>query len=239
MQYRNMHSNSSNSFSTWLAQSQQQSASPPASSSSSQKNPSSSSYDGSLFGQLGAIRDSFANQLEGLSGALPEAGPLSAAFRERLTWSLYLLLGAAAFGALAVLVGLPTLALRPSKFVLCLSLCTLLAASSVVVLQKPTVFLSSLMAGGWSSSSPVLVLFLSQMITLYITVFIHRYVYVLVAAGVQVVCLLFYLASFVPGGAKGLQLLLRMLYAVISTAITPCFYVAKGVAAQCMRSLCA
>ncbi|RYG67675.1 hypothetical protein EON64_06930 [archaeon] len=129
-----------NKYSNWSSQSQ----SPP--SSSSGKNEESGGY----FSQMVAIRDSFATQLQDLTEALPEAGPLSAAYRERLLNSLYLLFAAVAFGALAIFVGLPTLVLRPSKFVICLSLSTLLAASSVVIMQKPSVFLSTLMTGGIS-----------------------------------------------------------------------------------------
>ena len=68
---------------------------------------------------IGAIQENFSNQLQELSGSLPEAGPLSAAFRQRATYAIYLLLASIAFGLLAVFVGLPTLLFRPAKFVLC------------------------------------------------------------------------------------------------------------------------
>lgn len=229
MQFRNMHTSSSSngSFSAWLAQSQQ-----------AAQDPQDQEKSEGMLGQLGSIRDSFATQLEGLTGNLPEAGPLSAAFRERLTLAIYLLLAAVGFAALAFFVGLPTLMLRPSKFVLCLSLATLCAAGSVIVLQKPSVFIASLVSGGWANAMPVCVLIAAQLITIYVTVFVHRYTMVLLAAGLQVLSLAFYLASFLPGGIAGLQVLLRMMYALISTTMKPCLYVAKGVAVSCMKKIC-
>lgn len=73
----------------------------------------------SIFTQLSTIQNNLTNQLQELSGNLPEAGPLSAAFRQRATYAIYLLLASIAFGLLAVFVGLPTLLFRPAKFVLC------------------------------------------------------------------------------------------------------------------------
>eukprot|EP01031_Cornospumella_fuschlensis_P026713 gene26713-32281_t len=189
------------------------------------------------FSNMLAIRDSFASQLQDMTDSLPEAGPLSAAYRERLLNSIYLLLAASIFGALAVFVGLPTLILRPSKFVICISLSTLLAASSVIVMQKPSAFISSLTTGGISKSMPVIVLLVSQLATVYVTVFVHKYFFVLTAAAVQILCLLYYLASFIPGGVQGLHVLLRMMWALGSAAVKPLFYVAKATVMSCIRTV--
>lgn len=100
-----------------------------------------------MFNQFGAIRDTFASQFEGMSDSLPDAGALIA-FRERLTYAIYLLLASLGFALLAVFVGLPTLMVRPSKFVLCLSLSTLLASGSVIVMKTPRSFFQSVLEGG-------------------------------------------------------------------------------------------
>lgn len=136
-----------NKYANWSSQS---SPSPPSSSSSK------SEESGGYFSQMVAIRDSFATQLQDMTEALPEAGPLSAAYRERLLNSIYLLFASVLFGVLAIFIGLPTLVLRPSKFVICLSLSTLLAASSVIVMQKPSVFLTNLTSGGIQQVIPQL-----------------------------------------------------------------------------------
>jgi hypothetical protein len=181
----------------------------------------------SIFSQFGAIQDSFTNQLQEMSGVLPEAGAMSSAFRARMVQAIYLLAASGAFALLTVFVGLPTLLVRPTKFVICLSLSTLLAASSVVVMQKPSVFMAGLVAGGVEKSGPVALLAMSMLFTLYISIFVHRYMAVIFAAGVQLLCLLFYLAFFIPGGTAGVVVLLKTTYLVVRTAAKPAFYVGK------------
>jgi hypothetical protein len=39
--------------------------------------------------------------------------------------------------------------------------------------------------------------------------------------------MLYYLSSFVPGGTKGVEVLLKMGLAVLRTALAPCCFVAK------------
>jgi hypothetical protein len=181
----------------------------------------------SMFGQIGAIQENFGNQLSELSGNLPDAGPLSAAFRTRVKHSMYLLFAALIFGALAILVGLPTLVLRPSKFVICMTLSTLCAAASVIVLQKPSAFVAGLFRDGPVKALPIVVLLISTIATVYVTIFVHRYLFVIIFGGLQVLCMLWYLSSFVPGGPRGLQVLLKMGYALAKTALTPCIFCAR------------
>jgi hypothetical protein len=244
-------------------------------------------------GQLSSIHENFSNQLQELSGTLPEAGPLSAAFRQRVTHAIYLLFAAAGFGVLAVFVGLPTLILRPAKFVICMTLSTLCLAGSVIVLQTPSVFVANLVkgasvfkgssaasshhdsplfcciAGGPAQAAPVVLLLTSLVGTAYVTVVVHRYLAVLAAgalqvmfaflapssssslfivssphllfagpltplllslslsSGAQLLAMLYYLSSFVPGGTKGVEVLLKMGLAVLRTALAPCCFVAK------------
>ena len=194
-------------------------------------------WGGSMLSQFSSVQDSFSSQLQELSGSIPEAGPLSAAFRQRMAYAVYLLCGSLVFGVLAIIIGLPTLILRPSKFVVCMTLSTLLGASSVIVLQKPSIFFASLWSGGLSKSLPVLLLGASMLFTLYVTIFIHRYLLVITCGCAQVLCMLFYLSSFVPGGYKGLSIMLRALYTVISTALVPCTYALKSSIRVCFRNV--
>lgn len=194
------------------------------------------SSSSSFLGQLSAIQDSFTNQMSELSGSLADA-PLSAAFRARVTHSIYLLGISVIFGLLAIFIGLPTLILRPAKFVICITLCTLSAAGSVIILQKPAVFFSGLLKNGVMNALPVILLFTSMIFTIYCTVFIHRYLVILFAGGVQLLCMAFYLASFIPGGSRGLIVLLKMGYAVLSTAMKPCVFVVKKSIASLLRTV--
>ena len=112
---------------------------------------------------------------------------------------------------------------------MCITISTVLAFASVIILQKPSVFLQNLIDSGVEKAVPIVCLFSSFLFTLYAAVFIHRYRYivVMVAAAVQLSCILWYIASFIPGGTQGLQVLLRMSYAIISTAMQPCCFVVK------------
>jgi hypothetical protein len=190
-----------------------------------------------FFSQFGAIQENLTNQLQDLSGTLPEAGPLSAAFRQRLTHAIYLLIASGIFVALAILIGLPTILLRPTKFVICISLATLLAAASVIVIQKPSVFLSNLMKGNPANTAPVAGLGFSLFLNFYIAIFVHRYIYVLIAGCLQVLCLFYYLATFIPGGTKGLNIILKACYLVVSAAMKPCIFVAKKTLNACLARI--
>ena len=176
-----------------------------------------------LIGQsMNSIGDSVSSQFQELQGMLPsEAGPLSAAFRERMIYSVYLLIASAGFGTCAIFVGLPTLVLRPAKFVVLMTLSTLTAAASVVIMQKPAVFFSSLIKSGPDKIVPVALVFLSMVLTLYVAIFVHKYVFVMGAAALQILAMLYYLSTFVPGGSTGLVLLLKTTYQVVYTLLLP------------------
>ena len=211
-------SSSSSSFSAWLE---------------SQKNAdieddSRGDETISLFSQFGAIQDGFANQLSELSGSLADGGPLNAAFRDRFKQSIYLLLISALFAALAVFIGLPTILLRPAKFVVCLTLSTVFAAASVIVMQTPKAYFTSIL----QDESPkkklsLIALFASIFFTLYCALFIHKYLYIVFSGCIQGLCLLYYLAIFIPGGSKGLNVLLWTGYQLLSTAMQPCLFVTR------------
>jgi hypothetical protein len=184
-----------------------------------------------IYSQLTLAQDNLVSQFQDLSNILPEAGPLSAAYRTRVLQAIYLILGSIMFGAFAILIGLPTIVLKPSKFVMCLTISSLLASSSVIVRQKPSVFFSDLLKGGIINASPFISLVMSMMATLYVTIFMRKYIYVLAMGGLQVLFMLYYVASFVPGGIRGLQLLLKAAYVVLSAILSPFLFVVK-------KSLC-
>lgn len=177
--------------------------------------------DVGLLGQLSFIQDGFYSQMTELSDGMPD----TAEFRARLRNAMYLLIGAIVFFVLAIVVGLPTIFLKPSKFVLCMTLGSLLSVASIVVLQKPDVFLSNLYNAGSTRMMSIGGLVLSSLITIYLTVFVKRYVVVLSAAGVQIFFILYFLSSFIPGGSAGLQVLLKTAYILVKTALRPVIFV--------------
>ncbi len=177
----------------------------------------------SFLGQIGAIQFSVSNQMQELSGALPDANSLTGAqFRERVSKAVYLLVASVGCALLAVFVGLPTIVLRPAKFVVFMSLTTLFAIGSVVVLQTPAAFMKDITNGGIEKSLPFGALVGSQLLTLYVAIFVHKYFYTVMVGALQVLSILYYLASFIPGGTKGLEILLKSGYAMVDTACLPC-----------------
>jgi hypothetical protein len=181
--------------------------------------------DDSLLSQISSIQDSFTSQFQELSGTLPDSGPLSAAFRSRMKYTIYLLLGSIMFAILAIVVGIPTIIIRPSKFVLCVTLSTLLAVASVVVMQKPSVFIENLLSAGFDRTASVVGLVVTSILTIYVTVFVKRYIVTMAATGFQILCILWFIASFIPGGKQGLGILLRTSYIFLKTVSSPMIYV--------------
>ncbi len=187
----------------------------------------------SLLGNLGAIQDGIYNQFTALGNSMP----FDSGFRQRLTYAIYLLIAAFLFLVIAICVGLPLLVIKPSKFIICMSLSTLLGASSVVVMQKPTVFLSNMVKNGLMKSLPLVMLIVSMASTIYVSVFIHKYVYVVIFGSIQMYAMFYYLSSYIPGGTQGLNILLKSSYYMISTALTPCTYVCKQTILSYFRKL--
>lgn len=195
-----------------------------------------SSYFTGVYGQLNSVQDNVVTQFQGITNSLPEAGPLSAAYRGRVLQAVYLMLGSLFFAGCAVVIGLPTIVLKPTKFVMCMSLSSVLASASVIVLQKPSVFFHSIMSGGIINALPLLSVLTSMLVTLYIAIFVRRYIAVLAVGGLQVLAVFYYLASFVPGGTTGLQILLRTSFMVVQTLTAPfIFVVRKTLVAFCER----
>lgn len=186
-----------------------------------------------LLGQLSYVQDGFYSQMTELSGGMPD----TAEFRARLSNAMYLLIGAIVFFILAIFIGLPTIFLKPSKFVLCMTLGSLMSVASIVVLQKPDVFLTNLYTAGAPRMMAVGGLVCSSLTTIYLTIFVKRYVVVLSAAGVQIFFILYFLSSFIPGGTTGLQVLLNTIYVFVKTALRPMIFVCKKSIKSFMSSL--
>jgi hypothetical protein len=178
----------------------------------------------SLLGRITSFPDDVASQLEGLSGSLPDSGILSSAFRARVKQSVMLLLVAVFFAVMAIFVGLPTIVIKPTKFIFCTAMSTLCAIAAIVVMQKPEVFVASLFGSGISNALPFFLLLASLCITVYVTLFMHSYVMTMGTLGLQAVCTFWFLASFIPGGSKGLEVLARAGYSIVTTALRPIIY---------------
>lgn len=225
-----MSNNSGSAFSDWLERQK-------AAENAERNGPDTEKQ--SMFSQFASIQDNFTNQLQEMSGSLPEAGPLSASFRNRITNSIYLFIASGVFAILAIVIGLPTLIVRPIKFVMCMTLSTLLAAGSVIVMQTPSVFLKNVTSGGVHNALPVILLLASMMFTLYVTIFVHKYLSIIFAGALQILCMLYYLASFIPGGTQGVIVLIRTTSAVAVTLARPIIYAGRHALIALLSRFCA
>jgi len=134
-----------------------------------------------------------------------------------------LLFLSALFFALAFFVGLPMIALKPQKFALSFTCGSLTFMGSFGILKGPKEHLVSMIAGDRLIFSTVYVG--SMLATLYLTFTkggIKGYALVLSASAVQLVALLWYLISFLPGGAMGLQLVFKAMWTILQPVMTAC-----------------
>jgi hypothetical protein len=180
----------------------------------------------SMLGQFSSIQDNFASQMQDLSGSLHD-GPLGAAFRQRIQYSIYLFIASVVSGGLAILIGLPVIVLRPAKFVVLTTMATIFASASVIVMQTPTVFFQNVLAGDMQKQLSVAALGGSLLFTLYTAVAVHKYSWIVAAGIIQLFCMLMYLSSFIPGGPQGVIVLLKTGYIMTKTAMKPCIFVTK------------
>lgn len=114
------------------------------------------------------------------------------------------------FFVMAFLVGLPLVVVRPSKFALCFTTGSLLFMSSFAFLKGPMTHLRSMV-------SPERLFFtgtyLSSMaFTLYAALFARSYIMVVVASGLQISTLAYYMLSFIPGGTAGAHIFVMMFF---------------------------
>ena len=134
-----------------------------------------------------------------------------------------LLFLSALFFALAFFVGLPMIAIKPQKFALSFTCGSLTFMGSFGILKGPMEHLKSMCGADRMLFTTI---YLGSMfLTLYLTFSkggIRGYAYVMAASGAQLVALLWYLVSFLPGGAMGLQLVARALATMLQPIISAC-----------------
>ena len=59
----------------------------------------------SVYNHINSVQDNVVTQFQNITHTLPEAGPLSAAYRARVLQAVYLLLAAGFFGVCAIFIG--------------------------------------------------------------------------------------------------------------------------------------
>ncbi|KAJ1453381.1 Got1/Sft2-like family-domain-containing protein, partial [Pelagophyceae sp. CCMP2097] len=118
-----------------------------------------------------------------------------------------LLLISLAFFALAVFIGLPVLVLRPQKFALCFTLGSLHAHRSFGVLRGWRNHFRTLLQRERLPFTAAYVL--TMLASLHAAVVSRSFILTIICAGLQCTTLLYYLGSYVPGGARGVRIFLK------------------------------
>lgn len=130
---------------------------------------------------------------------------------QRLQVFMLLLLVSAAFFLLAFFM-LPMVILFPAKFAMSFTIASILFMSAFAVLNGVRPTLSNLLhqdrvyfTGAYVGS---------LLLTLYATFFASSYLLILLSAGTQVVALMWYGATYIPGGTQGMRMLSGVCWAM-------------------------
>ena len=76
-----------------------------------------------------------------------------------------------------------------------------------------------------------------MLLTLYSALVLRSYVFCVGSAGLQLMALAYYLASYLPGGTTGVKVFFRMVFKTVRHIVAPCMgYILKG-CTMCIRSL--
>ncbi|KAI8815608.1 Got1/Sft2-like family-domain-containing protein [Fimicolochytrium jonesii] len=108
---------------------------------------------------------------------------------------------------IAFFLGLPVLPLSPHKFASLFTLGSILAVSALALLQGPRSFFSHIITKERLPFTAVY--FVSMALTLYFSIGRHSYVLTIISSVAQLIALLWYFGSYLPGGAAGLGFITR------------------------------
>lgn len=156
-------------------------------------------------------------------------------YQQRFQMFCGLLFLSVLFFALGFFVGLPMVALRPQKFALCFTFGSLTFMGSFGILKGPLNHLKGMLAPDRIAFT--LIYFGSMFLTLYFTFNASgasAYVLVMGASGAQLVALLWYLISFLPGGSAGLSIVLSAMYRILAPVLVGCAKVQAMIVGRCL-----
>lgn len=187
-----------------------------------------------FFGEGGAL-----NSLPNLdiSGTLEAQMPqkvMGMNYQQRFKVFIISLFISGLFFGLAFFIGLPLVTVRPQKFALCFTLGSLSFMCSFAILKGPRAHISSMLA--YERLPFTTVYLISMFATLYFTFTVggmSGYVSVMGASGLQLASLMWYLVTFIPGGANGLKVVVSGMMKMLQ----PLLIVLRKCCTQCI-SLC-
>lgn len=155
-------------------------------------------------------------------------------YQQRFQVFCGLLFLSALFFALAFFIGMPALVARPQKFAISFTMGSLTFMASFGILKGPWEHLKSMLSADRIYFT--FIYFGSMFMTLYFTFSAggaSGYLLVLSASTAQLLALLFYLVSFLPGGASGLKYVLAAMGHILKPLIRGC----ARIQALCLQRL--
>ena len=164
---------------------------------------------------------------------------LGMGYQQRFKVFCAMLFLSALFFALAFFVGVPMLTVKPQKFALSFTCGSLMFMGSFGILKGPAEHLKSMFTPDRMFFTTI---YLGSMfVTLYLTFTkggIKGYTMVMSASIVQLVALLWYLISFLPGGTAGLAVVSRIVCSMLQPIIGACLRFQAKVVALCVQHCC-
>ncbi|KAI8369295.1 Got1/Sft2-like family-domain-containing protein [Radiomyces spectabilis] len=119
-----------------------------------------------------------------------------------MAFALCLALGIACF-CLAIFLFLPMFALAPGKFAATFTLASILVLVSIAMLRGPMAHLKHMMS---IERAPFTITYLGTMaLTLYFSLGPHNYILTILFAIIQLIALVWYFGSYIPGGVATLR----------------------------------
>jgi len=160
---------------------------------------------------------------------------LGMGYQQRFQVFCALLVLSVVFFALAFFVGLPTIALKPQKFAISFTCGSMTFMGSFGILKGPVEHLKSMFSSERMFFTTIY--FGSMYSTLYLCFNkggIRGYVLVLSASAVQLLALLWYLISFLPGGTAGLKVVTRAICTMLQPVFKVCFRLQSMCVSTCV-----
>jgi hypothetical protein len=144
-------------------------------------------------------------------------------YQQRFQIFCICLLLSAVFFALGFFVGIPLLTVRPQKFALSFTCGSITFMGSFAVLRGPHAHAMSMLAGDRIHFTVVYVG--SMLLTLYLTFTAggaKGYVLVLASSALQLLALMWYLVTFLPGGTMGMKVLTQAMWTLLKPLMLGC-----------------
>jgi hypothetical protein len=106
----------------------------------------------------------------------------------------------------------------PAKFAFCFTLGVLFFMTAFAMMQGPTAYFKSICSRDRIVFT--IAFFGSMFTTLYAALVIKSYILVVVASGVEILAMLWYLMSYIPGGSAGMTFFVRMISSTATTMLS-------------------